>query len=1542
MLRAGGDGVYNIPALNASSQLYIRGKKFEDYITELVLEDQFEQEEITELKLLVQYLNTSGLSSEWIVDNNNKNQDLKTLITALETKLAQITTTGLTESSVLNNDNRNSVLKTRLDTTDGNVTTLTTKTRYVTVNHNSGPLENEAYMSIDAIATGNRTLELSVGGANHELIMQNYPGVTSANYIGLNVLGGKILLDSNITEIDSAVDVGKFDGSRDGREFRIGGAMGKIRIGSVNDPILGSGIGDPNTNDTTEIHIGKQTALKNTKTYLNGNIYTADARLEDLAVTDVVTWQTAASWASGFVFSGGLPYWLAWIGLSGTPNYRYADVVKMANNYLTGGLTKNHSIETSNDLAIKALSVINTDIVSLSTPLDGLLNRLVFQAFAIHGSHHLGVVKGGIKQYVGDGEIEIRNDGGIFDFVFKDAGNANQLKIKNADVELIQCNGTEGTTNKLILGACCGNIDMITAITGIRSNATKVMEVKGNKQVKIGSNSDAIVDDTYKVLIDAATHTNGIKLVKSNDALLLNPTNVSSKSITFQDGYTGATAKTLYTTESGTKLFFGDTQLVPSQGGGGGSSTAADYDEINTLITTMNTASKPTPTYYGLFSLVPNMYEARLYTDMFITPDGKYAWTVGNNLDNTLNAPMVCDNYGFNWNTTNTVDNFRTLAGTSTGLYVWAIASGVAQNNQPYNVIYRTDFTLNNPSFDWTAQPVITLDNFNTAALPQQIRVSADGTYQIITDYRANTNGKVYLSEDGGKIWTTTNLTPNHITRCVGCAVNATGEIMFVCVDGISTGQGGIYRSKDYGATWSRVLTAPASPHLRVSCDATGRYVAVARGTNAQVSRDYGASWRVVLNAGSLSVSVSPDGQYTWLGSLNGNLTYSPDFMTQFILANTPRPAGNTYVNQAHDVIISSNEGAIVIAAGIEGNMNLYRQPAQEVRSLNDSGTIRVVAAANTAGAYSLEIKNVSSGTNNVQRSVVEDQLAPVAGSGNTPPEDRLIAATTIVPRKASLYINGWQTVTTISQTGTHQDAYISDTGRYLLSAMGVPNALTQYQLNLHRGYTDESPWVLVGPVKFWKSVCGSSIGNRMYAVSAKNSLGDFNNTLYTSVDYGTNWTLLNTTPAAFNTNNTIGQIRCCGVGRNVFISSGTTGVVYRSTDFGANWVTITVGTGSGTIPSICVNSVGQYVFAAVTNIGIFRSYDFGATFQQINSSTTQWQNISCSATAQFVVATRSGQTYAFSDDYGTTWAFGASVWHDATMSHSGNLVWFCRDNQVAYSDNNGLTIKATYTSNYNHQSIVMDTNGNFVFSPLNAGTGNNPMTIEALMLREPDNNVRNIAAGTGITLDNDLRGGFTINASAPASSSAFQFAGYMSFADQSVFNTLPVMNFQDYDYEANLHILNLPGDQFVFMFFNGVNTATWEGEFIYMGNATLFNIGNDQSVPYAMNNRADAVTFLPGTNVGSNAARDMILTLRFRGISANRFSVVQTHRPQLFYTTAVAGASAPVGWGGMVRATYTVTGNNATWAPQSIRFMTNGNRPVRMTWHRINKISSA
>jgi hypothetical protein len=65
-------GVYDIPSINVSSQLYVRGVPFETYVGQLETEDQFEQAEITELKLLVQYLDTAGLNTAWIIKTKTK------------------------------------------------------------------------------------------------------------------------------------------------------------------------------------------------------------------------------------------------------------------------------------------------------------------------------------------------------------------------------------------------------------------------------------------------------------------------------------------------------------------------------------------------------------------------------------------------------------------------------------------------------------------------------------------------------------------------------------------------------------------------------------------------------------------------------------------------------------------------------------------------------------------------------------------------------------------------------------------------------------------------------------------------------------------------------------------------------------------------------------------------------------------------------------------------------------------------------------------------------------------------------------------------------------------------------------------------------------------------------------------------------------------------------------------------------------------------------------------------------------------------------
>jgi hypothetical protein len=115
-------GVYDIPSLNASSQLYIKGKKFQEYLDEVG--SGLTAPELAEVKSLLEYLDITGLNSAWSVTNSNINETLRSAITALQLKLTNIDSTGLTSVSVLTDANKNSALKTAIDTLITDLTAL--------------------------------------------------------------------------------------------------------------------------------------------------------------------------------------------------------------------------------------------------------------------------------------------------------------------------------------------------------------------------------------------------------------------------------------------------------------------------------------------------------------------------------------------------------------------------------------------------------------------------------------------------------------------------------------------------------------------------------------------------------------------------------------------------------------------------------------------------------------------------------------------------------------------------------------------------------------------------------------------------------------------------------------------------------------------------------------------------------------------------------------------------------------------------------------------------------------------------------------------------------------------------------------------------------------------------------------------------------------------------------------------------------------------------------------------------------------------------
>ena len=789
-------GITNVDVLSVGT-LYIGGKRFRDIIRSLIAEDTLEQSEIDTLRTLLTHLKTDGLTSEWIVNNDNRNAVLKTAITEIETKLAKIDTSALTETSVLTNDNRNSVLKDRLDTAATDLTSLTTRvttaetdidnletrmttaegdidnleTRMTTAEGDIDNLEtrmtdaegdiNTAGYEIDSIKVKTKYIEVNDGDPNNDetvnaigfgsnMLSQANTAAHKSVTLGVGLVGhgfaaeykpneiqrvamsaefgGEAIIRAQTTTLQGGtVNIGELQEGGGYETINIGGKMAHINIGSLQDPEIATYVGDPAANNSTKITIGKRADLKNTWTYLQGNFYTSESRWEDLAVTDVVTFETAASWFAGYVFSAAIPYWLAWVSLSGIPNYRYSDVVKMANNPETFGATKNHAIETSNDISVERIRVMDFTVVSLETAFDAILARLVFQAFAVHGSHSIGSIWGRTNIYAGSGEVELRVDGGAFDWAFKNAGNCNRVFLDNDHVEVVQCNGSTHT-GRLRLVAAAGNIELSTGYGGVRANASKIMEITYLSQIIIGEDT-SMTDTTYKMLIDTTSHTNGIKVAKGSNALLLNPDNVSSKSLTLQSGYTGTTANTLYTNADG-KLMFNGVELGNVGGGGGGLEYYIPLADNVTNPAPNPTAQIATETYTNAPQRFITQSTTAVATGLHMA---RYVTGIINKESNPFVDGLQTIQQYLTWSENNTVGQlygecwFQAEATGGALVYEQSYTAGVTTNG--LNVLYATPILAPDGLFNLSVKsvvfPDITVDTFNNLTVTIRCRLEA-------------------------------------------------------------------------------------------------------------------------------------------------------------------------------------------------------------------------------------------------------------------------------------------------------------------------------------------------------------------------------------------------------------------------------------------------------------------------------------------------------------------------------------------------------------------------------------------------------------------------------------------------------------------------------------------------------------------------------------------------------------------------------------------------------------------------------------------------
>jgi hypothetical protein len=1049
--------------------LFIGGKRFQDFINELVFEDQFEQAEITEIKLLLQYLNTSGLSSEWIIDNNNKNQDLKTAITALQTKTGLLDTTGLTQSwiindlnrnatlktaidlintrllhidttslsqtSILTNDNRNSVLLSAINSLTSSVGTNNGKLRYVSSTQGTNSPDTFSDFIVDVgDRTLNKVLLQTANGANMIAMVTNtstlqgqndYPN----NRILLNAPVGRIQMDCKNLQLQSPlIEIGS--------DFAIGGAC-EIRLGTKRANIKIGSHQSPDFNEPTIITIGNRSVTQNTHTNLEGNIYTGEARFESLSKSQALTLGALLS----IITSSGLPLYINIFTALSLSSYVHSDLWGLA-----GSVVKNGDVATTNDIKVKTYSLYNTDV--------NLVDLFpVENTFIASGSSSKTLLLGSIKEQVfkNGSDITLRHNNILatnINWALSEANdNVNALCIKGNDGILLHQGASSVGASMKILNSNSGKIELLIGNAGTQASCLTGLTVdwnSGQPQVICGTKGGLqnIQQTKSKLLVQQSDTAGdvGIEVVKNGispanaplNRTTISDNNVDTHSLSLKTNFTGTTTKALYL-DAGDNLRYNGNLVTPVQNVvgsqfinvinnngtytierdsdnliaqslqlysnytgqtarilyldagdnlkfagnlvtpvkdivAGAHISVTNNDGVYTIARTggggggsvadvgedlvISATATQIPRKSGWYgqSFVRFSPISRMFFDVYMSGNGKYIYWANRATNESAATILSSANYAN--------DSYFTQSNVSK---LWITICGTSEGNRVFACGSNEIWANTTPSTTWTQST--TPPNF-AGAMPVQMRCSGDGKYQLITDARQGSWGAIYKSNDYGATWTQQNIT-GIPSRPLGCCINASGKTQYVVLDGTNNGQnaengaGGLFRSQDFGASWVKVIGTPNGQHQRVSCDATGRYLGLVGSFSLYTSKDYGATWVTHSILDSYSIYVSHTGDFMWMGrnASSNNYYFSTDYGNTFTLANTS-PDGS-YQGMNNACIACNNDGSIVVSGSINGYyINSCRENSSEVRVLTTQGNSGINITDLGNGAYQLESSN--------------------------------------------------------------------------------------------------------------------------------------------------------------------------------------------------------------------------------------------------------------------------------------------------------------------------------------------------------------------------------------------------------------------------------------------------------------------------------------------------------------------------------------------------------------------------------------------------------
>lgn len=1314
-------GATNIDVLSVGA-LYINGQRFRDIVSSLIAEDTLEQEELDLLRTLLANLKTDGLTSEWIVNNENKNAVLKTAITAIETKLAKIDTTTLTETSVLTNDNRNSVLKTRLDTAEGDIDNVENKTRFITEASvaGTGDLTTSTYTTSVGPPSGDKGISII------ELKQKNAPGT---DFIGYRITSdfddddydyneslyshphGRITMKGSTIRIQATeqIRIGGFSeyGDSLGGAVNIGGRGSSVNIGAIDALSSGS---------PCQIQIGKQSdSSPNTSTRISGNVYLSDARFEDMTKSSSITIGALVAF-----MSAGAPSWV--IGFfGGNSLLPYSDVWCMKGGFAG---TKNGSIETRNSIMLEELYVVNKAITNITSKIGFWMAKADYSCTQLIGDHRTQTFAGDITirnnnitstsvdwALTGaNDKCNVVNIGGNSGILIHQGASSNEepLRIINSCKGMIELrltkDGTKSGGEGLSLRHLPGTISNSGTETFVRigtymggangtaygSYALEVNQYNGAagrpetardgmviaKAVFNGVDFTQLLNVINADSINTPGTITGINLVGSNS---LTTNQATATSLVVSGNYTGDTTNRLYKNADG-KLFWNGTELGANVGGGGGG--LEYYIPLANNVT--NPAPSPTTqvateTYTNANQRTITQSTTAVNTGILMA---KYATSIINKESNPFVEGIQTIQQHITWNQSSIVGQIYGQAwfqasASGAGAFIYDRSfTGVGITNG-YQVLNGVPILAPQGLFNLTFQsvtfPGIKVDTFSSLSITMKCRLEAEtnGTWATL---QTSTGSITYTLDNQENQTITFNETFTHNQTSKTNAPTAYRMVLFLTTP---QANGQIHQQTFAGSTGNDLIAYKLGSTTGNTAEIR---VLLYDGVNAKQTIAHASTTSLV----PIELPISPPYQ---IGAFNNGRLGFDIYMFQ--------PSGA--VNAGHQMTFYFGDGTI---SHIETTINEPPAPTPTLAQVLTSGaTASAAINMNTnkiSGITSLEgssngnwnVKEITAGTN-ISKSVTNGNYtitndAPCqelsAGFGIQLGQNTTTKTYTIYNNAAVQNLQAGNGISLEIDTPT-RTATITNTAATTLPVVIASTARDEHQTLMEVGALPRKP-------DYWAK-------NWSIADAQVRSHRD----MYVSVD-----------------------------GKIIASASGNFAIRY-SKDYGTTWADGTGATGDITWTSICGTSSGSKLFAFgvayrnnVYTLLLYTSVNQGATWTQITSSAfsgpIEVNRVRCSGEGTYLLASDATQItegrLLYSINGGVTWSrsplsdLPAGSTTGVCMSRSGAIqfiVWVntaLTDSRIFRSLDYGYTfsqVQGNISDGGYFNRLECDATGRFVYA---------------------------------------------------------------------------------------------------------------------------------------------------------------------------------------------------------------------------------------------------